>query len=312
MNRLPLRLILAIICVAALLPACGDDAPATPAMDSSLPDASSMTPDASMPSEDAAPPRMPFAGPSGPSAGCGTAGAMVGKRSATIIAARLEREYIIVVPESYDPATPIALIFAWHGLGDSATNFARGLRLETVTGDDAIIVYPNGRPSVGGANGWDLSADGRDVAFFDSVVEEVGSAYCIETGQIFTTGFSYGGFFSNTLGCARGDVIRAIAPVAASPTVRSGCVGQVAALVAHGEGDTVVPFSQGETAYRIWTSRNGCSSESSPGTPSQCVVQSGCDADYPVWWCTYPGNHTYPSFGPSAIWSFFSSLTPGP
>jgi len=302
------------LAISLLVPACGGDDSPAPAqtMDASPSDSAPSTPDAMSTPDDAAAPRMPFDGPSGPSAGCDRADAPKGKLEATVIAARIEREYILVVPDDYDASTPLSLIFAWHGLGGNYRNFSSALQLERTAGSNAIIAYPNGRPSVGGANGWDLSRDGRDVQFFDAMVEEISAAYCIETGSIFTTGFSYGGFFSNTLGCARGDVLRGIAPVAGSPTVRNGCVGQVAALIAHGESDSVVPFSQGETASRIWASQNGCSTESSPGTPSECAVFAGCDSDYPVWWCTYPGGHTYPRFGPSAIWSFFSSLTPGP
>jgi hypothetical protein len=47
---------------------------------------------------------------------------------------------------------------------------------------------------------------------------------------------------------------------------------------------------------------------SSPVTPSPCVEYAGCDPGYAVRWCEYNGDHTYPTFAPQGIWSFFKGL----
>jgi poly(3-hydroxybutyrate) depolymerase len=128
---------------------------------------------------------------------------------------------------------------------------------------------------------------------------------------VFATGHSFGGFFSNTLGCARGNMFRAIAPVAGGGPA-GVCAGQVAAWVAHGDGDMVVPTVLGENSVGAWRMANGCSERSMPTEPDPCVAYTGCDDGYDVVWCLHTesgmgiGAHTWPTFGGTAIWNFFA------
>ena len=55
------------------------------------------------------------------------------------------------------------------------------------------------------------------------------------------------GYMSNLVGCERGDVVRAIAPVSGG-IVASTCKGPVAAWLAHGASDPVVAQSEGIAA----------------------------------------------------------------
>jgi len=48
---------------------------------------------------------------------------------------------------------------------------------------------------------------------FDQLLEEFEDKYCINKDQIFVVGHSLGAWFTNSLSCARGDVIRAIGSV---------------------------------------------------------------------------------------------------
>jgi len=45
---------------------------------------------------------------------------------------------------------------------------------------------------------------------FDQVLEEFKNNYCINTDQVFVVGHSLGAWFSNSLSCARGDIIRGV------------------------------------------------------------------------------------------------------
>jgi len=297
---------LALLCV---LVACSDD-DATPAPVDAGPapevDAGALTEDAGPVGEDAGPRPPPFEGPTGMTDGCGAA-AESGLFPETIDAADFERSYQLIVPEGYDESAPHALVFLFHGAGDSATNLQRGLRFESVTDGDAIVVYPQGRPVLAGNSGWELEEDTADTAFFDALFADLSARFCVDRARVFAAGFSYGGFFSNLLGCIRGDVLRAIAPVsAAAPS--GECVGQAAAWIAHGTADGIVPFVSGSTARRRWRSRNGCSMETEPTTPTPCVAHLGCDEGYPLVWCEHPGGHGWPSFGNAGIWEFFTSL----
>jgi poly(3-hydroxybutyrate) depolymerase len=222
------------------------------------------------------------------------------------------------VPSGYDPSKPLPLVLAWHGLGGSGTLARRYFGIEARSAGGAILVYPDGLPQgTDNQTGWDLAATGIDVAFFDALVAETSKAYCVDSKRIFNTGHSFGAMMSNALGCFRGDVLRAIAPVAGMPPRAGGrpgsaatCAGEVAAWIAHGENDETVDFTSGGVATRdFWIGRNGCSaSESTPATPAECVAYSACKADLPVQWCVHQDGHNWPSFGGAAIWTFFASF----
>src|SRR5208283_3732476 len=50
--------------------------------------------------------------------GCGLAGAPTGVLSnQTITVGSQARTYVLSVPRNYDPSTPLALVFGWHGHG---------------------------------------------------------------------------------------------------------------------------------------------------------------------------------------------------
>jgi polyhydroxybutyrate depolymerase len=240
------------------------------------------------------------------SAGCGKADTP-GSDTFTIDVAGLQREYIVKIPSGYDPNHAYKLIFTWHYLGGSAAGIAGGFGggyygLESRSAGSAIFVSPEGIDAA-----WP-NTGGRDVAFGRAMVEWMRENYCIDNERIFSTGFSYGGIMSNTAGCGMGDIFRAIAPMAGSGP-RSfgggGCMGEVAAILFHGQSDNVVSFASGQGSRDHWVEANGCSTMTMPGSPSQCVEYTGCNDGYPVVWCEYPGGHTQPSFGPDAIWTFF-------
>ena len=143
---------------------------------------------------------------------------------------------------------------------------------------------------------------------------------CIDEGRIFSTGFSFGGMFSNAVGCA--GLARAVAPMAGNTQV-SGCTNgttPVAYMGFHGTHDSVVDISGGQKARDVFVKRNGCSADTTPMTPSwcdgldakyqpcMCVVYSGCMAGYPVTWCEYNADHQpAPNSGPT-LWTFFSQF----
>lgn len=223
-----------------------------------------------------------------------------------------QREYVITLPDNYNPDTPYRLVFAWHYMGGTAEGIANasyyGLRGRS--GNSAIFVAGQGL-SNNGTTGWP-NTNGRDVAFARAMYSELSSEYCIDTERVFATGMSYGGIMSNTVGCAMGDVFRAIAPIAGMGPGYGGfgaqCAGQVAAWIAHGNTDNIVPFSSGQASRDHWAEENSCSEMSSPTSPSPCVAYDGCDVGYPVHWCEFDGGHTIPGFASEAIWNFFEQF----
>jgi polyhydroxybutyrate depolymerase len=236
------------------------------------------------------------------------------------------REYIIAIPDDYEPTRPYPLVFAWHPLGGSAQQVAGmssngyyGLRAQA--DGDAIFVAPEGLPFNGGNLGW-ANANGGDIEFLRSMLDRFGGELCIDESRIFSTGFSFGGMMSFAVGCAMGGVFRAIVPMAGNTQV-SGCVSgtePVALLGFHGLDDTVVSIDGGRRGRDEFVERNGCTDQTMPADPNwcggvaenyqpcSCVSYQGCTAGYPVVWCEFTGPHTPAPSSATTIWNFFSQF----
>jgi polyhydroxybutyrate depolymerase len=226
---------------------------------------------------------------------CGRVGAATGLLSnQTITVAGQTRSYVLSVPAGATGATPLALVFVWHGANLSGT-LARSLfNLESKSNDAAIFVYPDGVA----AGGWDTSAGSADLRLFTVLVDSLSSDYCVDSNRIFSTGHSTGAVMTNTLGCTYAQLLRAIAPVAGTPPGTAGraCTGKVAALIAHGGNDPLVPFSQGQATRDFFTSQNGCTTRTATWAPEPaCLEYQGCQTDLPVVWCVHDGGHSWPS-----------------
>jgi poly(3-hydroxybutyrate) depolymerase len=229
------------------------------------------------------------------------------------------REFIVALPEDYDPSQPYRLVFAFHGLTGTAEQIAGSGRnngyygLASRIGDSSILIAPQGLAPEDEPDqyGWP-NEDGRDIAFVRAMVEWASGAYCVDQNRIFSVGMSYGGIMSNTIGCQMADVFRAIAPVAGALFGRgNSCMGPpIAAWMAHGTADETVTYEQGESARDAFLAKNHCdtSLEPTPVEPEGCVSYQGCDAGYPVIWCSHDGGHTVPSFTGDAVSAFFSGF----
>lgn len=240
--------------------------------------------------------------------GCGNTSAAAGAEHLEMSVGGTDRTYWRWVPEGYDPNTPIPLIFAWHGSGGDGDEVrTRYFDLEPAVGDGAIILYPDGLSQDGGSSGWDLEAEGIDVQFFDAMLDSVSQDYCIDQERVFSTGYSFGGMFTYTLACSRGDKLRGIAPTAGAFFGGGTCPTAVPAWIAHAPNDDLVQYSWAESARDNWLSTNGCGTDTEPTAPSPCVAYD-CPQDAPVHWCSHDEGHEWPSFGPEAIWGFFSGL----
>jgi poly(3-hydroxybutyrate) depolymerase len=184
---------------------------------------------------------------------------LVARREITIDGA--PRLYLVAVPMAYDGSTPYPLVFGFHGLAGSREQLRGYMNVEAAAAGDALFIYPEGLPVDGGETGWSLGSTSTDLAFIDALLEQYKAEWCVDENRIFATGHSYGGCMSNTVGCARGDVFRAIAPVAGCGPQRRGgaaCVGQVAALLIHSPKDTTTDYGSGISGCTTWLRANHC------------------------------------------------------
>ena len=242
------------------------------------------------------------------SAGCGSGGGFTsGER--TIISNGTERFYYVRLPGQYDSRTPPPLIFVFHGFSSDYTYFTQEhTDLQDAVADGAILVYPNALP-VNGERQWDFKTD---LVFFDDLYAELEANLCFDTRKVFAVGHSNGAGFSHTLGCQRGNLLRAIAPVSGLFSQDDTCTGQVAVMMIQGDNDTTMPAATVQPTREYWAAINSCGSDTTAGADPHCTAYRGCDHDFPVLYCAHSGGHDWPDFAGEAIWSFFQSLPPAP
>ena len=227
------------------------------------------------------------------------------------------RTFRLDVPSGYDASKPYRMVVAlhwWHGTSwDVVSQNFYGLK--PLANNSTIFVAPQGID-----NAWPNSG-GQDVAFIDEVLRTVESNLCVDTSQVFATGFSYGGGMSNALACARADVFRGVAVLSGAQL--SGCAGgtqPVAYLGSHGVSDDVLPISMGRQLRDRFLSNNGCqakqAAEPSPGSGTHTRTEYSCRSGYPVVWLASDAGHQWDvrdrgqnqSWVPGEVWQFFTSL----
>ncbi|MEV6237631.1 ricin-type beta-trefoil lectin domain protein [Lentzea sp. NPDC051838] len=248
----------------------------------------------------------------------------------TIQSGGKNRSFILSIPDNYSNTRQYRLIFGFHWWGGTADQVAGGgsdgdvyahYGLRRLANNSAIFVAPQG---IG--NGW-ANSGGEDVRFVDDMMSRIENDLCVDTGQRFSLGFSYGGAMSISLACARPTMFRAIAAIA-SPGEISGCAGgttPVAYMGIHGINDNI---GSGRGQRDRWVRNNGCTPQNAPepraGSQTHITTTySGCR--YPVVWAPFDGGHQQGpvdgcggcesgarSWVKTEVWKFFTGDTPTP
>ncbi len=232
------------------------------------------------------------------------------------------RDFITVVPPDYDPVTPHRLVFAFHGRTTPNTKVQKYFRIEQNSTKPTIFVYPAATVAADGKFSWyERGGSGdrlRDYAFFDALLEEIADSYCVNLDQVFAVGHSLGASFVNSLGCARGSVIRGVGTVAGR-VWDPKCTGPAAAMIIHNPHDDLVPVSRGLHARDWAVAQNGLDSTTRKCEPQslKCQCYGPPDAVNPVVWCPHTQDnnrhgkfypHLWPQEAGKEIMQFFDSL----
>lgn len=233
----------------------------------------------------------------------------------------INRHYITVVWKNYNQNVPMKLIFAFHGRTNPNTMILTYYKVEQASQGNAIIVYPAWLPEEWPSRSRQSPGDKanalRDFQLFDQLVQEFSNNYCINKDQIFVVWHSLGAWFTNTLACARGDVIRAIWSVWWSIT-KNTCTWPTASLIMHNPEDNLASFGGWVAARDVFLKQNACWPETTPVWPAwwNCVEYTNCLTDAPVIRCPHTDSidergvyypHTRPDFAGKYIWDFFDA-----
>jgi polyhydroxybutyrate depolymerase len=219
----------------------------------------------------------------------------------------IARKGIVMYPEKQSGPAP--LVLAFHGHGDTNTNFA-GVELEEAW-PDAIVVYPLGLPaSRDGLSGWQTEPGmdhDRDLKLVDEMLASLHKAFQIDDSRIYATGFSNGAHFSYLLWAERPQVFAAFAAVAGR--IRGDLPKQPKPLLhIGGASDHQVDFADQTEAMDIARKVNGVDTK---GTRCPTAIPTGACVMYPsangtpVMTVVFMGGHQYPYGTSQQIVKFF-------
>ncbi len=238
------------------------------------------------------------------------------------VAGYTHRLYCTTMPKGYDPTKAYPVVFYGPGCGATAcegssfTGRTDILYVQAISSADAkgANLVPTGSSPGCFQTGRTSTVDSPELNYFDQVMAQVQANYCTDKGRVFAAGTSSGGWLSNYLGCARGNVIRGIAADSGGiPFAHPTCTGGAAAMEFPGDS-AVTQDPQGNqiglsVARDLFIKLNGCSMTStnmSFGSAS-CQFYGGCSS--PVVWCNTGGGHQAGNnyLSPSG-WAFWSTL----
>ena len=229
------------------------------------------------------------------------------------------RNFGYYVPESYDPSTPTPLLFMFHGMGGDSSEQSGGSAENSYYGwqtsaheNGFIVLFPE---SLGFLKTWDLGGGGSssDLSFVDDMIGWASTNYNISTSQIFTTGHSWGAYFSYYVATYRSDDIAAFGAhsgglggaffLGNTPSVPTGPSPTPAlnAIVLHAVDDAIVPYSNSQNLYDGLLANGHNVYDDGIGNDGIIEVNG---------WG--PDNHRYRLQHNQTQWDFFLSVAPNP
>jgi poly(3-hydroxybutyrate) depolymerase len=215
------------------------------------------------------------------------------------------RPYSVRLPSNYDASRAYPVVVLLHGCGGGTNNVPK----EKASGSDAILVRGTGSAS---GTCWESGANGKDVAFFDSMVADAKARFCADESRVFIVGYSSGSWLVNQLTCIRSEVVRGAATVAGGESSNGKCGVPVARIFLHDTADMDNRIADSERARDRQLTQNMCDKSAAPSDvdPSPCKAYQGCKTGYPVYWCQTSGkaHARQDEWAPSAFWNFFKAL----
>ena len=165
--------------------------------------------------------------------------AQSGQTTKTITWGDNERQYIEYVPANVSNPAPV--LFVLHGLGDDMSNMFNSTGFKAIADAHGwIVVIPQaleaiveipmmGSTSIGTA--WNSGVSGNipivgnivvnenvdDAGFLLAILDDLIATYNVDQNNVFSTGFSMGGFMSNRMAIEHADRFKAIASVSVHP-----------------------------------------------------------------------------------------------
>lgn len=228
------------------------------------------------------------------------------KNSMDIRVMGARRTYLVHIPPDYNPDIPLPLVVVIHGAFDTARGMEKFSGFSDLADrENFIAMYPNGMGIFGFFQHWNAghccgkaaSDNVDDVGFIAAAVEDVRTRLKIDPGRIYMVGFSNGGMLVYRFAAERGDLLAAIAPLAASiggqpsdeePEWRiPDPVRPLSVISIHGLADDDITYEGGVSLHRggtrtfwsveksieFWVRHNGCNPKAAVSYLNNASVQ---------------------------------------
>lgn len=261
-----------------------------------------------------------------PSKGCGKPNSL--KQIFKYKSAGIEHEVRLNVPSDYDNTKPYRLIFGMHCMGGSAKNTVENEHyyrlIDIDTEHTSIFVAPHGYTD--GAP-WRVS-DNKDHTFIGELITYLEDNLCIDTTRVFSTGFSFGAMFTNSLAQDMQHRFRAVAVYSTADIniyLPKNTGKPIAWMGTVGMKDGICTPKLGRSARNRILRNNGVGGTDASGEKAEeypgygnhiCYDYKTVDPRFPVKWCTFGGSHEWEpkdsgqkqSWVPWTTWEFFNQF----
>lgn len=208
----------------------------------------------------------------------------------------LTRTYILYVPASYSPGTPVPLVFNFHGYtSNSNEQMLYGDFRPIADTANFILVHPMGTLDGSNQPYWNAGFGGsvNDIGFTSALIDSLSADYSINPNRIYSTGMSNGGFMSYYLACELSNRIAAIASVTGTMATGSQltCSAQhpTPVMEIHGTADGTVPYNGNTTmistpnVLNYWVNYNNCNATPTVSPVTNTSTTDGCTAEHSIW-----------------------------
>ncbi len=225
------------------------------------------------------------------------------------------RRALVSVPADMPSDAESPLVFVFHGRRGTCDRAMRKMYVHKLW-QEAIVVYPQGLwtegGKVGAGNGWTMPKVGdygRDIEFFDTLLDTLRHRYRIDERRIYCMGHSNGGGFVQGLWSVRGDVFAAVA------SVHSGTGRMTRQILdmrrpkpvffAGGESDGIVRYDRVLDAVYSAAALNGCEPNGRKTSEHVRMFFSPNGDDVAAY--LHSGGHRFPEEALPHIVEFFKS-----
>lgn len=251
---------------------------------------------------------------------------VIDKTNGKIESSGQTRTYLLYVPESYRPDSPIPLVISLHGYAEWPAHEMQLSGWNKLADEFGfIVVYPSG---TGFPKHWHDTGRAEpgeetltDVRFISDLIDKLEQEYNIDPKRVYANGLSNGGGMSVLLACDLSDRIAAIGSVSGAyliPEQECRPSRPFPLIAFHGTADPIVPYHGGPSeVFELpfpdvpgwighWAADNGCSNIPQVLPPSGSVdgiVYGNCEQDASVIFYTINGGgHAWPGSAPLPEW----------